>query len=831
MRLKLERELPSTEAGAGTAGPARRPGRWRRRLLALCMPLVLLVLVEAALRVAGFGAPSAFLLRSQVGERQVWVENARFSRTFFPEGLARSPQPIVLSDPKPEGVIRVFVLGESAAMGDPEPAYGFARMLEVMLGRRHPDRQFEVVNASVTAINSHGVRRIAKDCAKRDGDIWIVYMGNNEVVGPYGAGTVFGDQAPGLGFIRTSVAIKGTRIGQGLEWLVGLLGRGSGQTQWGGMEMFLDEQVARDDPRLEVVYEHFRRNLEDIIGMGRSAGAQMIVGNVAVNLRDSPPFASMHRPDLTGAEREDWDRLVAAGIAADSAGDAAGAAAQFQAALRLDDRHAELHYRLGRVWLRMNRPEEAAASLQRACDLDTLRFRADSRLNALTKEVAQGWGEEGVRFVDLAETCAARSPDGVAGEFLFYEHVHLNPTGNYWVARRLAEEVETILPAQPPDSPADGERETADWPTFAECREALALTIWDERRVLEEMLARVRLPPFTNQADHDRREARWEGRLRDLDRAFSEGKSEADADMVRRALAGRPHDWVLRENAARFLQAQGLLEEAAEQWREVTALAPHYAGGHFGHANAMDALGRHQEALESFRKVLTQWPNSAEARNGMGLALTHLDRHDDAIRAYRRALARRPDFTQARVNMGQLLAQLNRDDEAMEQYLEAVRRDPDHPAARVNLGNLLARQGRAHEAIREYGEALRADPEHAVAHYNLGSALAERDETTAMKHFAAAARIRPEFAEARYRYGLSLVRAGRPAEALLELAEAVRLDPEVAEARLNLGVVLAMGGRYEEAVVQFRECLRLAPGHPTATRYLQQAQAQAAQAR
>ena len=45
----------------------------------------------------------------------------------------------------------------------------------------------------------------------------MIYMGNNEVVGPFGAGTVFGPQAPPLPLIRGSLALKSTRTGQLLD--------------------------------------------------------------------------------------------------------------------------------------------------------------------------------------------------------------------------------------------------------------------------------------------------------------------------------------------------------------------------------------------------------------------------------------------------------------------------------------------------------------------------------------------------------------------------------------------------------------------------------------
>ena len=92
---------------------------------------------------------------------------------------------------KPPNTKRIFILGESAALGDPMPEFSFSRMLEKMLIERFPSNRFEVINVAVTAINSHVILPIARECARHEGDLWIVYMGNNEMVGPFGAGTVF----------------------------------------------------------------------------------------------------------------------------------------------------------------------------------------------------------------------------------------------------------------------------------------------------------------------------------------------------------------------------------------------------------------------------------------------------------------------------------------------------------------------------------------------------------------------------------------------------------------------------------------------------------------
>jgi hypothetical protein len=66
-------------------------------------------------------------------------------------------------------------------MGDPEPAFGFPRVLQVLL-RERLRKPVEVVNVAVTAINSHVIHDIAQDCKRLQGDLWIIYMGNNEAM-------------------------------------------------------------------------------------------------------------------------------------------------------------------------------------------------------------------------------------------------------------------------------------------------------------------------------------------------------------------------------------------------------------------------------------------------------------------------------------------------------------------------------------------------------------------------------------------------------------------------------------------------------------------------
>jgi hypothetical protein len=144
------------------------------------------------------------------------------------------------------------------------------RYLEALLETRYPATDFEVVTVGMAAINSHVLLPIARECAGHDGDLWIVYMGNNEMIGPYGASTVFGVKAPGLGFVRAVLALKTTRVGQLLDRLISQVGGGSSAPEsWDGINMFGKNPLRYDDPKRLRTYENFKGNLGDILDAGK----------------------------------------------------------------------------------------------------------------------------------------------------------------------------------------------------------------------------------------------------------------------------------------------------------------------------------------------------------------------------------------------------------------------------------------------------------------------------------------------------------------------------------------------------------------------------------
>src|SRR5208282_1646539 len=154
---------------------------------------------------------------------------------------------------------------------------------------------------------------------------------------------------------------------------------------------------------------------------------------------------SLHREGIREDELHSWDGLVQRGADLESAGSYAEALKLYLSAAFIDPQYAELQFRIARCLWALGDFAGAKERFVRAQDLDTLRFRADSRLNEIIRALA-GTGP-GVGVVDAAAVLAGESAHEVSGRELFYDHVHMNPRGSYLVARALFGQVVSMMSA------------------------------------------------------------------------------------------------------------------------------------------------------------------------------------------------------------------------------------------------------------------------------------------------------------------------------------------------------------------------------------------------
>jgi len=360
---------PAPGAGPSASPPmAPRPplshlpaAGWKRNVLravlAVGAPALLLAAAEGGLRLAGYGYPTSYFVMTDDGH--TLAPNRRFGWQFMRRETATQPYPATMPARKPAGVRRIFTVGESAAQGTPAPAFGFGRILEEMLRERFPGSRFEVVNVAVRGINSHVVRLVVRECARLEPDAFLVYMGNNELVGLHSPSPDGLNVTPCLRLLRLGQCVKRAKLAQMIENLIRAVRKDAAKRPEQDMAFFRRRRLAADDPRRQAVYGNLRANLEDICGAARRAGAKVIVSTMAANLQDFPPLASLHRANLAPAELAAWESAWAQATNAEARGQSAAALTNYLDAARLDDRFAELRFRLARRALAAGQKEAA----------------------------------------------------------------------------------------------------------------------------------------------------------------------------------------------------------------------------------------------------------------------------------------------------------------------------------------------------------------------------------------------------------------------------------------------------------------------------------------
>ena len=761
---------------------------WIMRLFAMIfIPLIILGGVELGLRLVGYGFSTDFFSRIRIGGQDYYVPNAKFGFRFFPPAIARNSALFRFPARKATNSYRIFLLGESAALGDPDPSYGMGRYLQVLLRERYPGTQFEVICVAVTAVDSHVILPIARDCARHQGDLWIIYMGNNEMVGPFGAETAFGMQAPPLGIVRTVLAVKATRTGQLLDDVVGHLRSATSTPKtWGGMQMFVNNRLGYNDPARLRVYANFKENLEDILQVAHRAKVPVLLSTVAVNLEDCAPFASVHPGELSPDRLSAWNEAFDEGTTNETARSFAAAWGGYHRAAEIDPTFAELQFRMGNCNLELTNWIQAYKDFSLARDYDALDFRADTRINSAIQDAAARHAKEGVYFLDAAQVIAQNTPDGIPGLNLFYEHVHLNFAGNYLLALGFAEKIRGLLPA------SFRGHDQGDWASEDLCERRLAVTVWDRLHIWQPIFERITAPPFSGQYCHDAFIRQCEAR-RNLARIQMNRQTPEQARQIyEQALILAPDDYFLHVNFERFLEAGGHLAQAVAEAKRCCEIYPQLPGGFYYTGTLLVREGNAGEATDYFLRAVAIQGDYTQALTALGEIFANQQKSADAVRWFKRAIRSNPNYVETYLALGFFEQNRGNTAAAMENYQKAAALEPEGPADYFNRANLAANLYQWDEAVSDLQAVVKAKPEFWQAHYQLGIQLAAKgDQKQAEEALSAAIRYRPDFAPAHLYLGITLAAEGKQAQALDEFHTVLRLDPENGSARRGIAVIQA----------------------------------------
>jgi tetratricopeptide (TPR) repeat protein len=566
------------------------------------VPFVLLVLLEFALRIAGAGEDLRLFVSTPDEASPTYGINVRVAQRYFSylgEGFDPYPIKDLFLKKKPGNGYRIFVLGESTTAGFPYANnVSFARFLHRRLANAFPDRYIEVVNTSLTSLNSYTLMDFTDEILDSEPDALLIYVGHNEYYGAFGLAS-----KASLGNRRWAVKLlfllQRSRTFLLLRNAVlsvvrgGLFGGGAAEPMKPSDPAFIDKvTIPYGSSKYTHGLDQYRENLEDIIRKARNKGVPVLLCEVVSNLCDQAPFPSIA------------NTLRPADIA-------------FREARKLE---AEGLY------------SQAREAYYRAKDLDPIRFRAPEGFNEILHQLGERYD---VPVVALKTAFENASPHGLIGDNLMVDYIHPGFEGYSLMAEafyRTMQEEQMIGPQWPGDAAS----------AFADDRRTWGYTPLDS---IHASLILINL------------KSGWPLNTKKFSTiSVKEGiagfRPKSRLDSLALATILRPNYSLLQAHLdlAKLYEREGAFDKAFAEYKSVIYTVP---GVDFSYQEAVAFLFRikdHERARTLLEDALKYNP-SAYVWKWLGTANLMLGRIREGIIALRRAYEMDPTDTQIMTNL------------------------------------------------------------------------------------------------------------------------------------------------------------------------------------
>ena len=384
------------------------------KTVAILGPVLLLLVLEGLLRLFGYGHDLSLFVKDPAAPGYM-VMNQDVSKKYFSNDVDATVgnQEHFRAEKQP-GALRIFVLGESTTIGFPYMHNGsFHRMLKYRLMHTFPDKPLEVINLSLTAVNSYTVLDFARQLANWQPDAVLIYCGHNEYYGALGVGsTSHLSNNPFL--IHTLMTLRTWRLGQLLTNMVGAIQRmftGHPDKQLTLMRRMAGQQEIPYGSELYIKgVLQFQRNMTRVCQTLSDENIPVFISTLVSNERDLKPF-------IGGKGEHSASALYL----------------QAQAA------YVEGDYPIAKL------------AYVNAKDLDLLRFRAPDTLNTLIHALARQYTD--VTVVETHDLFEQHSPHGILGNETLLEHVHPNLFGYALLSEAFYQSIkaEHIIPGPWPN--------------------------------------------------------------------------------------------------------------------------------------------------------------------------------------------------------------------------------------------------------------------------------------------------------------------------------------------------------------------------------------------
>lgn len=425
-----------------TRAPRRR---WWFRPLAIALGLLVFAAVEGLLALFHVGRPSdyedPFVGFSDV--RPLFVLNDTKVRYQIPEVRREYFSDESFPANKPNGEFRVFCFGESTTLGHPySKETSFTTWLELSLQTADPSHTWDVVNCGGVSYASYRLAPIVRECLDYQPDLFVICVGHNEFLEDRSYPQI--KHAPrwltslheGVSQLRTYNLIRAGAVGA--LRATGQIDDRNRSVLKTEVDAYLDyrdglDAYHRDDAWRAGIVAHYEQNIRGMVRMAQGARVPVILILPPSNLSASPPFKSEHRADLTPADLDRWESLAAEARSLFST-DLNKSIELLNAALKIDDQFALLHYELGKCYETKENWAKARESFLNARELDICPLRTIAPLESALRRVA---ADTGVPLIDAHALLEARSPQGILGDNYLVDHVHPSIEGHQYIAEAI----------------------------------------------------------------------------------------------------------------------------------------------------------------------------------------------------------------------------------------------------------------------------------------------------------------------------------------------------------------------------------------------------------
>lgn len=224
--------------------------------------------------------------------------------------------------------------------------------------------------------------------------------------------------------------------------------------------------------------------------------------------------------------------------------------------------------------------------------------------------------------------------------------------------------------------------------------------------------------------------------------------------------------------------------------------------------DAYCSTNQYAKAVGPYQQAAARQPKSSVVLRRLAYAFLGAGQPQQALDPLLRATEAQPSDAEAWYDLALIQTELGKDTDALASLAKANQLDPEYADAQNRLGAVLAKMGQTGLAEGAYRSSLRIQPTLADAHANLADLLAARNDLEeAVWHYQRAGG-KPV---TQFRYGVTLARMNRLAEAQTLIEAALKANPSLAEGHDVLGGLLEKQGRLDAAEVQYREAVRIRP--------------------